>query len=459
MAAILAVGATSTKPSQAEKPQGSAVATDWQKGKKFAPKQGETRRLCAGTSVQIAANSELEVMQRVPLPMAIEGLGSFAYAAQLTSGRVDIDVDLKQRPANGVFIYGPRHTSILARGGHVSVVADKGSIAVAARDGKEVSVAIGATWKHINPGSIILISPESPQGSESKLPVAPTHLAVNRPVLAIEGSSDATRATWDAVTGANHYRLSLTDSKTKAQKDVDVDVASLALGGLAPGRYDLRVAAIGPMGIAGESSSPASANVVGLELPPGAFLSQGKAYLQALQQLTLTNVEGLEATYDNAPVYFKAPNRAGLRGKQATTLHLRMPGASDRVSLEIVPRALHTEVQISPAMARWPRDKVVVRVILAKQAEVGPSLELVPSVTVNNQVVRLDWTRTDQGMETVIPTPPNYPGPWVLRAEVADQHGVLLGRNFLEIASTAGVDEDDIPREIHRGAIQVRAQR
>jgi hypothetical protein len=72
-------------------------------------------------------------------------------------------------------------------------------------------------------------------------------------------------------------------------------------------------------------------------------------------------------------------------------------------------------------------------------------------VTVNSHPVEVGWTRSTQRLEAVIAAPPVYPGPWILRAEVADQHGILLGRNFLEIASMAGVDEAEVPREIHRG--------
>lgn len=442
--------------SLAQKPTPIAAASDWQKGKKFNTTRKESFRLCAGTTVTLAAQSVAEVQGKIPLPTSIEGLGPFAYTAQLTSGRIDVAIDTKQKPANGVIVYGPRKTTVLARGGRVSIVAGPSSLAVAVYDGKEASIGIGPTWKQVTAGNVMTVSAESPQGLESKLPTVPQRVVVARPILAIGGTSEPVLVEWDPVRDAKRYALSLTNTATKERRELEAPKAGFALGGLEPGRYELSISAVEAMGLRGPASPPAYVNVVGVELPPGAFAAKGKVYLEALQQLNLTHVEGLEASYDRASIYFKAASQASLRGTQATTLHLRIPGSLGRASLELLPRDLHTQVEISPALARWPRDKVIVRIQLPPLLTEARTVKLVPSVTVNNQLVPLEWVTTGQQMETVIPAPPSYPGPWVLRAEVADQHGIVLGRNFLEIASTAGLDDEDIPREIHRAPIQVR---
>ncbi len=443
----------------AEKPKDAILTNEWQKGKKLTPSKAETYRLCAGTSVTVTAGSVAEVSSKVLLPTSDTWLDPYAYTAQLTSGRVDIAVDPKKKPASGVIIYGPRRTTVLARGGHVTVIVGPSGILVGDYDGKEASVGIGSTWKQIAPGKTFAVSTETPQGVEAKIPAAPKNVKVGGPVLSIDGGADASRVRWDPVPNAKRYALSLVNTETKTHKLLEASEPTIALRSLEPGRYELRVTAVESMGLNGAASEPAYVNVVGVALPPGAYASQGKVYLESLQQLTLSHVDGLEATYDNATVYFKAANHASLRGTQATTLHLRLPGSTERTSLELLPRDLHTRVEISPALARWPRDKVVIRIHLPKMLSEAQSIKLLPSVTVNNQAVMLEWIRTDQNMETVIPTPPNYPGPWVLRAEVKDQHGIVLGRNFLEIASTAGLDDEDVPREIHRGTVPAQAKR
>lgn len=443
----------------AEKPKEANLASEWRKGKKLTPTRRETFRLNAGTSVAVHADSVAEVQSKVLLPTSDTWLDPFAYAVQLTNGRIDIAVDPKKKPASGVIVYGPRRTTVLARGGHVTVIVGPSGLVVGDYDGKEASIGIGSTWKQIAPGKTFTVSAETPQGVTSTLPAVPSHVVVGGPVLSIDGGADASLVKWDPVPNARRYALSLVNTETKARKHLEASEPSVALRGLEPGRYELRVAAIESMGLHGDASEPTYVNVVGIALPPGAYASQGKVYLESLQQLTLSHVDGLEATYDNATVYFKAATHASLRGTQATTLYLHLPGSTERASLELLPRDLHTQVEISPALARWPRDKVVIRILLPKMLSEAQSIQLLPSITVNNQAVELEWTRTSQSMETVIPTPPNYPGPWVLRAEVKDQHGIVLGHNFLEIASTAGLDDEDVPREVHRGTVPVQAKR
>jgi hypothetical protein len=164
-------------------------------------------------------------------------------------------------------------------------------------------------------------------------------------------------------------------------------------------------------------------------------------------------------TYDGATMYFNAVGRAGLRNGQASTFHLRLPGALERTSLAVAPRGLETRVDLTPTLARWPRDKIHIVVQLPKSVAQGSGVELNASVTVNNEPVELDWVRTEATLESVILGPPVYPGPWVIRAQVTDQHGFVLSRNFLEIASMAGQKDEELPVEVHHGTITVQAQR
>lgn len=444
----------------AEKPIVKDSAAEWQKGRRLSPTRRESYHLGAGTSVDITANSVAEVQPKVKLLAHIDGLGPSAYALQLTSGRIDIAINSKQRPANAVFVYGPRRTTVLVRGGKVSVVAGPSGLAVGVYEGKDAaSVGVNSTWRHISAGSSFAVTSSAPQGIESKLPGAPSHVVVNCPALAVDGSSSTSRATWEPVLGAKRYIVDLFNLESKTRKILETSEPSLALRGLEAGRQELRVFAVDSTGLNGAASEPGFVNVVGLVLPPGASVSDGKVFLESGQQLTLTHVDGLEATYDGAQVYFKAANHVGLRGTRATTLHLRQPGAAERVSLELLPRDLHARVEILPALARWPRDKVVVRIQLPGGHSSASSIQVTPLLTVNNRTLDIEWARTEQSLETVIPAPPSYPGPWVVRAEVVDQHGITLGRNFLEIASTAGLDDEELPREVHRASLPMRATR
>lgn len=434
----------------AAEPSKTGTATEWQVGKTFAPKRTENVHLSPSTNVRMSAGTELEVQSQVTLPAGADGLLPHAASAQLTQGRVDVTVDLKKRPAQGVMIHGPRRTSVLARGGHVAVAANATGVAIGVYDGKEASVGIGSAWKLIPAGNVLVVSARTPLGMERKLLRPPTQVVVDRPALALEGAAEPTQATWAPVQGAQRYHLELVNTATNKRHRLESNQPSAALAGLGAGKYSLKVSAADEFGIDGPQSEPVTVQIVGVELPPGAFVAQRRLFIEPTQQITLSNIDGLEATYNTTSVYFKASSIVGLRGGKTTTLHLRLPGSVERTSLEIAPRALHTAVEILPGDARWPRDKVLVRIGLPSQGADAPPIEVIPTVTVNNQPVAVGWMRSADALEAVIPAPPVYPGPWILRAVVSDQHGIVLGRNFLEIASMAGVDDQDIPREIHR---------
>lgn len=157
----------------AQKSKTASASIEWQKGKRLAPTRRETYKLATGTTVTANPASALEVQSKVPLPTSIDGLAPFAHAAQLTTGRIDVFVDTKQKPATRVFIYEPRRTTVLIRGGKVSVIAGRPSMSVGVYEGKEASVGIGSTWKHVAPGYMLTVSPEAPSGAEAKLPSAP----------------------------------------------------------------------------------------------------------------------------------------------------------------------------------------------------------------------------------------------------------------------------------------------
>lgn len=424
--------------------------SDWKRGAKLAITSERTFQLAAGTQLKADAGTELEVQSKIPLPTPIASLGPFADSARLLKGRLDVAIDAKLAPANAVLVYGPRRITVLASGGRVSIIATELGVAVGVYEGRDAAVGIGSTWKQVSAGHMMVVSAEHPTGLQSLLPTAPKGLRVARPVLAVPGLSDPTQAEWDPVAEAKNYRVTLVDPKGAGGRSLETTKPELQLTDLNPGRYELRVAALGAFGLTGAYSETAHVNVVGVESPPGGFMSGGRVFIEPGQQLRLTNIEGLEMSYDSAPVYFKAVERTGLRNGRATILRLRVPGSTERASIELYPRSLDTKIDLSPATARWPRDKIRIQVQLPKALAQSNSVVLTPTVTVNGQPITLEWIRTSDAMETAILAPPVYPGPWVLRAQVTDQQGYVLGRNFLEIASMAGESPEDLPVQIHR---------
>ena len=60
-------------------------------------------------------------------------------------------------------------------------------------------------------------------------------------------------------------------------------------------------------------------------------------------------------------------------------------------------------------------------------------MELKPEVKLGIEPIEVAFTRDGNRLIGTVP-PADKPGPWVLRVEVKDQYGSLLGRDFLEIA-------------------------
>jgi hypothetical protein len=113
---------------------------------------------------------------------------------------------------------------------------------------------------------------------------------------------------------------------------------------------------------------------------------------------------------------------------------LRIPGSKEEAVLRLEPRGLRANVQIAPHAAHWPLDRVLVRIELydANGRAVPEDAGVLPSVTVNMEPVSLRWERKGRTLSAALPPSPT-PGPWVVRAEVHDRRGELLGRDFLEI--------------------------
>jgi hypothetical protein len=448
-----------TDTGHATNPRPSQTANEWKKGNKLSAATEQTVQLQPGTRVRLAANSTTEVLGKMPLPTSIRGLSPYADMVRLLRGRLDAAIDPKKGAANAVIVYGPRKTSVLVSSGQVSIVVADNGIAVGVYEGRTASVGIGATWKQIAAGKMLVVSTEHPNGFESPLPDTPIGVTVARPVIAVTGLGDPSRAVWQKKPEVTAYRVHLRNTQSDEHRYLETPEPSINLVDLTPGRYELSVAALAEFGLDGAYSAPTYVNVVGVELPPGGYFYGGKAFVEPGQQLKLSYIEGLEMTYDGASVYFNAVGRTGLRNGHASTFHLRFPGSQERASLVVMPRSLDAKVVLSPTLARWPRDKIRIVVQLPKGVIESGLVTVRTSVTVNNRPVELEWVRTANTLETVLIGPPTYPGPWVLRAEVTDQHGFVLGHNFLEIASMAGQNEEELPVEVHRVPLSPQAKR
>ena len=118
-------------------------------------------------------------------------------------------------------------------------------------------------------------------------------------------------------------------------------------------------------------------------------------------------------------------------------VRLRARGSKDELSLTLAPRTLRAEVRLGPARASWPHDRVAVSIRLtdSRGRPVADDVQAKTSVFVNVAPVQVEWKRERNLLRGLVPAGTGA-GPWVVRVEVSDDSGNVVGRDFLEIAPT-----------------------
>jgi hypothetical protein len=145
-------------------------------------------------------------------------------------------------------------------------------------------------------------------------------------------------------------------------------------------------------------------------------------------------------SFGASPLFNPAPTTVGLAHNESTLVRLRVPGSSDEAKLQLEPDRLQARVTIGPKAAQWPADHVTIVVELtdAGGREIPAEADIGAAVTVNLTPVDVKWTRTGRTMRADLPPSTGTgSGPWVVRAEVKDKRGTLIGRDFLEVAARA----------------------
>jgi hypothetical protein len=246
-------------------------------------------------------------------------------------------------------------------------------------------------------------------------------------------------ASWPGVRDAAAYDLRISRLENAGAvllSHATTTSTSTPLSSLSPGTYTVTVTAIDKTGMPGFPSDTKAIRVAGLEVPEGAVVTDdGAIVLSKEQRVRLLGAEGLEVGYGTSRIFGAAPSSLGLAQNESVVARLRLPGATDETVIRLEPRGLRARVSIDPRAALWPNDRVSVTVDFydARGRVVPENAEVKPTVTVNLKPVKLEWQRSGRSLRATLP-PPTMPGPWVVRAEVRDGRGELLGRDFLEVA-------------------------
>jgi len=387
--------------------------------------------------LHVAPNSAVRVFPLPQLLALTPGPRTWTWSFAVQSGRVD--VDLPKAGRNAVLVNLGRLSAIVTAG-HASFRSVEGEATVANGEG-ELRTLLNDHWQTVPLGWQATLSKEDPNAVAKPGLPGPALTLGHRIWFSPSESVAIHGFKWNAVPGATRYDVRLrrlTDGKVLDQRQVDKAELSQDLAAVEPGRYSLALRSVDGRGMEGSWSPESEIRVVGLVLPPGAYTTPQAIFLGSGQQVQFTNTDGLEMTYLGAGRYFPAAQGAGLYRGQRTIIGFRMPGVLDTAIARLEPRGVYADVKIGPQKALWPRDPISIDIQLKSKtgAEVPAFLQAVPTVTLGTDPVDVNFEQEGNTLHAVV-TPSAKPGPWIVRVDVADQYGVDLGHEFLEIATQA----------------------
>lgn len=416
----------------------TADMTTGQQGAFVAGAEGATLRLHDGSTLELDPNSEVRFLatQSVQVPSPVR-----APVVQLLQGRARCTAATPTGPqqAKAVVVRGS--------GALVGVVAAGTSIFRASTDKLSVAVLSGHTITSMSGNDWTVLKPNFAR-TLSRTGKAPVRAMLAAPQLSADPSfaivstspTPPPQLKWQAVRGAEGYEVALRplgSDRPSLTRRTKPDALSLPLADVPPGAYEAVVRALDAEDLDEAWSKPVAINFVTLELPPGGvFVGDNAIQLPEGQKISLRNVYGLESTLNDSTSFAPAANEARLiNADRPQVVRLRRPGSAYELKIRLEPRSFHVDVDITPKRARWPGDAVTVTVRTRNRDGSPPpaSVQLTPRVLLNTDPIAVTWTQDGPTMRTVIAPRPNGQ-PNVLRVEVLDQYGHVLGRNFLEIA-------------------------
>jgi hypothetical protein len=358
-----------------------------------------------------------------------------AYSVAVKSGSVRVRVPDPKTSA--LIIAAPRKVIAVIAAGEAVVVAGEEQVAVANTEGRTMVAVGSARHQAVEAGTLMAVDQNGP--SRRALLPSPTAAGGNTVVLAYEASAPIGELSWAPVPEAAGYRVELRDAKTNhlvKREVLDQPRLPASFATLKPGRYSVRVGSLDRSGV--ESSRPLqrTVSVVGVSLPEGGYRDEtGAVRFPPGTKLSLEHIDGVEMTYGNAQSYVPAPAVLELQRAEPRVVRFKNGADAAGVTLFLLPRSAKAEVEFGPSAPRWPGGALAIRVRLTEPGGVkAPTwIEARPKVSVGVDRIPLAFTLDGGWLTATLPAQPG-PGPWVVRVEVADQHGFELGRDFVEVS-------------------------
>ncbi|MGE0321157.1 MAG: hypothetical protein AB7S68_02580 [Polyangiaceae bacterium] len=367
--------------------------------------------------------------------MLIDGKMRVLAMLYVDQGRVEVNTSGADAH---VLLFSSHRGIAVSYGGRMEALVE-GEYASFANRAGNVLTSTGRRYSPLAPNRIKSFNSAIPEGAESSLLAAPRAVSAERQLYAVTREpAQLGGLHWSPAEKAKGFEVSLTGSDVRYTVETSEPTLESVPVPLRPGSYQTVVSAIDGFGHRGIASAPLPIRVVGVELPPGAYVdAKGVIRLGERQAMHFTAAEGLRLTQGARRPYTDAESAIGLLNDQPTYVHLRLPETNELLTAKLAPRGIVAQVRLTPRLAAWPKDDVKVRVEL-KDTDGGSVPSFIQpklSATLGVDPLALNWRREGEAYVAKVPKPDTR-GPWVVRVQVDDQYGIELGRDVLEIVQS-----------------------
>ncbi|MEY2933103.1 MAG: hypothetical protein RL033_3852 [Pseudomonadota bacterium] len=397
-----------------------------------ARESGATIRLAKGANLRLSPGAKLYRVHKQTRFWLSNGGRTLTHLVALASGRMDVE---SADPDLAVMVTAPLAVTSVVRGGRMQLVAQADQVSVVNQQGS-VSWAM-KTWKFVPlaAGKVRTLAKDS-QGESDILP-PPTVRLENNLFGGFARGAKLAGVSWEPLPGAVRYRVSVEQLEPERRLVNTVETAGTQLAptlSLDAGRYAVSVQAVDRFAISGQFSSAQPFSVMGVRASEGGYVDvKGNIVAGYDRRVQLTYADGL--LMKGPSEWQPLPAEIVLPSGEPMNLHLRQAGDTRLISTRVVPQQVKTSVTVGPKFARWPGESVRVEVAIEGLSPGNMPAWIEPRFRVLLGIDPLEVTWRREGNLYVAEVPPQSgEGPWIVRAEVEDQYGHLLGRDFVEIA-------------------------
>jgi hypothetical protein len=409
-----------------------AGAVDYRTDTVVAREGGATIRLAKGASLRLSSGARLHRVHKQTRFWLSNAGRTPTHLVALASGRMDVE---SASPDLAVMVTAPLAVTSFVRGGRMHVVAQPEQVNIVSLEGT-VSWAM-KTWKFaaLPPGKVRTLGKWS-EGESDILPPPVVRLENN--LFGGFGAGSALEGvSWEPVPGAVSYSVSIEQLEPERRLVSTVETPGTKLppsGRLEAGRYAVSVQALDRFTIKGRFSRAEAFSVMGVRSTDGGHVDpQGNIVAGYDRRVQLTFADGL--LMKGPREWLPLPSEIVLPSGEPMNLHLRQAGDTRLLSARVLPQRVKTTVLVGPKFARWPGDTIHVEVSIEGASPGSMPDWIVPRFRVLLGIDELEVSWSRQGNRFVAEVQPHSgEGPWIVRAEVEDQYGHLLGRDFVEIA-------------------------